>query len=227
MGLLSRRRKVARIVKKKKISGSKKIQINQLHPTMRKHWDRKKSVQENFASMGLTYNLNPNLKYSTEGKELLKQSQVMFENMCRKNMGLEEVTEPTVISMGESKKQKNKAKKVAKAVEIEAEDSQEWEDINNYFKDDVEDQEKIKKQKKETPALNELFDDIKVNEYKQTGKKLSVDDASMMKKLIAKYGDDIKSMFRDIKLNFMQYSKGQLKEKYRLYFQHLSDKKKQ
>ena len=44
--------------------------------------------------------------------------------------------------------------------------------------------------------------------YEDCVKKLHSDDVSMMKQLIAKYGDDFSKMFKDIKLNFMQYSKG-------------------
>ena len=40
----------------------------------------------------------------------------------------------------------------------------------------------------------------------------------MMRQLIAKYGDDFKAMFKDIKMNFMQYSKGQLKAKYKSFY---------
>ena len=52
-----------------------------------------------------------------------------------------------------------------------------------------------------------------------------MDDISMMRQLIRKYGDDFSSMFKDIKLNFMQYSKGQLKAKYKAYFFYGHDKK--
>ncbi len=54
---------------------------------------------------------------------------------------------------------------------------------------------------------------------------MSSDDVPMIRKLIAKYEDDIKSMFRDIKLNFMQYSKGQLKSKLKAYYHFGHDKK--
>jgi Ribosome biogenesis protein Nop16 len=62
--------------------------------------------------------------------------------------------------------------------------------------------------------------------YEDCVKKLSSDDASMMRQLIRKYGDDFKRMFVDIKLNFMQYSKGQLKAKYRSYFHYGHDQPK-
>lgn len=41
----------------------------------------------------------------------------------------------------------------------------------------------------------------------------------IMKKLIKKYGDDFDKMFKDIKMNYMQWTKGQLKKKYGQYKQ--------
>ena len=62
--------------------------------------------------------------------------------------------------------------------------------------------------------------------YEECVKKLSSDDASMMRQLIARYGDNFKKMFADIKLNFMQYSKGQLRTKYRAFYHYGHDKPK-
>ena len=69
------------------------------------------------------------------------------------------------------------------------------------------------------PDLTKVFDLKKPEEvkYEECIKKLTSDDIQLMRKLIAKYGDDIKSMFKDIKLNFMQYSKGQLRNKHKAY----------
>ena len=55
--------------------------------------------------------------------------------------------------------------------------------------------------------------------------KLRGDDVHIMKRLIDKHADDYDSMFKDIKLNYMQWSKGQLKTKYKSYFAHGFDKK--
>lgn len=46
----------------------------------------------------------------------------------------------------------------------------------------------------------------------------------MMKQLIAKHQDNFKAMFKDIKVNFMQYSKGQLKNRYKAFFHFGHDK---
>ena len=89
----------------------------------------------------------------------------------------------------------------------------------------------IKPQKKNSkaakPDLAKVFDLKKQEEvkYEECHKKLNSDDVSMMKQLIAKYGNDFKRMFVDIKLNFMQYSKGQLKAKYNSYYHYGHDKK--
>ncbi|CDW86839.1 UNKNOWN [Stylonychia lemnae] len=218
MGLLSRRRKQPRIVKKKKVNGPKKISLNQLDPNIRRHWDKKKSVQENFQHMGLTYNLNPNLKYTDDGKKLLIDSQQQWNKLVqdkqkrlKKEAGLKD----------------EEIKSEDEEVDVIEEDS--YDENNDYFKDENDLNKYDLKQLRKKPKLTELFDLQSAKEFKKTGKKLSSDDASMMKQLINKYGDDFKKMFKDIKLNFMQYSKGQLKEKYRTYqqfIQQANDKKK-
>lgn len=81
--------------------------------------------------------------------------------------------------------------------------------------------------KAKKPDLAKVFN-LKAKEevkYEECHKKLNSDDVSMMRQLIKKYGEDFKAMFRDIKLNFMQYSKGQLKAKYKSYFFYGHDKK--
>ena len=45
--------------------------------------------------------------------------------------------------------------------------------------------------------------------------KLHANDLDIMKALVKKYDDDIDEMFKDIKLNYMQWSKSVLKKKHR------------
>ena len=87
--------------------------------------------------------------------------------------------------------------------------------------------QQTKKSKAVKPDLVKVFDLKQPEEvkYEECIKKLTSDDVAIMKKLINKYGDDIKSMFKDIKLNFMQYSKGQLKNKHKAYYHFGHDKK--
>ena len=79
MGLLSKRRKVPRIVKKIKSSvGRKKISIKRLDPNIREHWDQNKTVAENFSQIGIKLDLNPNLKTTKEGRKTLTLAHKMF-----------------------------------------------------------------------------------------------------------------------------------------------------
>lgn len=79
MGLLSRRRRVPRIVKKVKARvGRKKISVKQLDPNIRKHWDPKLSVAENFQNIGLSLDLNPSLKNTKEGRKTMIDAQRHF-----------------------------------------------------------------------------------------------------------------------------------------------------
>ena len=58
-----------RIVKKVKTHlGRKKLSIKQIDPNIRKHWDEKRTVAENFKHIGLTLDMNPSLKSSKQGK---------------------------------------------------------------------------------------------------------------------------------------------------------------
>ena len=50
--------------------------------------------------------------------------------------------------------------------------------------------------------------------------KLRGDDVEIMRRLITKYDDDVDGMFRDIKTNYMQWSKGEIKKKLHSYSVH-------
>jgi hypothetical protein len=80
-------------------------------------------------------------------------------------------------------------------------------------------------QKKPKVDLVDLFKLKEGVEHVKTIKKLSSDDIPIMRKLVNKYGDNISKMFRDIKLNYMQWSKGELRKKYDAYMQHNDSKK--
>lgn len=193
MGLLSRRRKVPRIVKKVKSRvGRKKISVKQLDPNIRKHWDNKLSFNENFQNIGLKLDLNPNLKTTKEGRKTMHHAQKLFGQVP------------------DSDEEKETNQKVT-----EGEDSSdtEFEDINQYLQSDNEEEEETKPNKKSTKAIPDLTKVFKLKaqeevKYEECHKKLHMDDISMMRQLIRKYGDDFSAMFKDIKLNFMQYSKG-------------------
>ena len=79
MGLLSKRRKVPRIVKKTKSRvGRKHISVKQLDPRIREHWDQNMTVSENFKAIGIKLDLNPNLKTTKEGRHSLSLAHKMF-----------------------------------------------------------------------------------------------------------------------------------------------------
>jgi len=185
MVLLSRKRKQPRIVKKKKASsGRKQLNIKLLDPRIREHWNSKKSVHENFKNIGLTLDVNPSLKRSTEGRTTVSEARKIF------NRDEEEDDE-------------------GQEVQQEAYDSDE----------DLSEEEAPKRRGPAKPDLAKVFDLKPESEtpFKETVKKISSDEVSIMRQLIAKYGDNFKLMFKDTKLNFMHYSKGQLKQRYRSY----------
>ena len=64
MGGLSRKRLQPRIVKKKKPKGQKQISITRVDPLIRDSWDQKKTLTENYESIGLKLKLKPNLRHS-------------------------------------------------------------------------------------------------------------------------------------------------------------------
>ena len=57
---------------------------------------------------------------------------------------------------------------------------------------EAEEKEKKGKKEKKKIGLTQVFPNITANEYKTTGKKISSDDFAIMKKLVQKYGDNVK-----------------------------------
>lgn len=72
MGILSKKRRIPRIVKKVKTNQRRRqVSIKQVDPRLRDHWDQNKSVKDNFSSIGLRITTNPSLKSSKEGRAQL------------------------------------------------------------------------------------------------------------------------------------------------------------
>ena len=71
MGGLSRKRTQSRIVKKSRPKSVKRICKTQVPTLLKDKWDQKKSLNENYAALGLKLNLKPNLRHSEEGKRLI------------------------------------------------------------------------------------------------------------------------------------------------------------
>ena len=57
-------------------------------------------------------------------------------------------------------------------------------------------------------------------DFKLTIAKLRGDDVHIMERLYAKYGDDVDKMYRDIKINYMQWSPSELRRFLRAYKTH-------
>ncbi len=75
----------------------------------------------------------------------------------------------------------------------------------------------------ESKDLSEVFKSLKPQseaKFEKTIKKLNEDETKIVQKLIAKYENNYRGMQRDIKLNFMQWSKGQAKKKCETYLNH-------
>ena len=113
MVLLSRKRKIPRIVKKKKEkSGRKQLNIKMLDPRIREHWDATKSVHENFSNIGLKLDVNPSLKRSKEGKSTVQQAQKIFKRDDEEDEEEQEET-PQVNEDSEEESEEEAPKKAA------------------------------------------------------------------------------------------------------------------
>ena len=71
------------------------------------------------------------------------------------------------------------------------------------------------------PGMFKRADEIKP--YNSVAK-LRGDDVGIMQSLVKKHDDDIGAMARDIKLNYMQWSKGMCKTYLKAYYAHGHDK---
>lgn len=71
---------------------------------------------------------------------------------------------------------------------------------------------------------NDIFPGVFKNQkdivYGPSVAKLRGDDLNIVEKLVAKYGNDLGKMVRDIKLNYMQWSKSEMKKKHAAFFAH-------
>ena len=65
-----------------------------------------------------------------------------------------------------------------------------------------------------------VFKEAKDIVYGPSVAKLRGDDLFIVERLVNKYGDDLGAMARDIKINYMQWSKGELKKKTKAYAVH-------
>ena len=104
----------------------------------------------------------------------------------------------------------------------EGEEAGEEEVDEDYFENQGTEEKKSTKKKQGAPKQEwdhaEMFKDLFPTKVRGPSvKKLRGDDVHIMKRLIDKYGDNVDRMFMDIKLNYMQWSKGELKIKIKAY----------
>ena len=213
MGGLSRKRTIPRIVKKRKPKSNKNINANRLDPLIREQWDQSKTLKQNFSDLGLALNLKPSMKHSMEGKAL----------------------RDGIYEQGNERKQKNADKQVRKA-QLEIMQNREGAEGNQIQSADLDGENED-----ENEALTSVYKPhIMKRDYNELFKgkfmyekdivrgpsvaKLRGDDVTIMKDLVAKYDDNISSMVRDIKTNYMQWSKSELSKKYKAYYAHNHDK---
>ena len=90
MGLLSKKRKVPRIVKKKKSTRRKKHQksIKPQAIADPASWQSEKTVKQNFSHMGLVANLKPSMRQSLEGKALQTVARVSLNKAHYEKIGM-------------------------------------------------------------------------------------------------------------------------------------------
>ena len=65
--------------------------------------------------------------------------------------------------------------------------------------------------------LSKIFTLNSQKDVKPTVKKLREDEISIVEKLVKKHGDDTSKMFRDIKINYEQWTAGVIKKKLASY----------
>jgi hypothetical protein len=86
------------------------------------------------------------------------------------------------------------------------------------FNEESESEEEVKEVTAVDPQV--LFPEIKseaVAPFKKTGLKLAFEEDTLCAKMVKKYGDDTLKMFKDIKMNYLQWSVGQIKMKLKVF----------
>lgn len=90
------------------------------------------------------------------------------------------------------------------------------------FNEESESEDEVKVVTAVDPQI--LFPEIKseaVAPFKKTGQKLAFEEDTLCQKMVKKYGDDTVKMFKDIKMNYLQWSIGQIKMKLKVYHKSL------
>ena len=169
-----------------------------MDPLLRKNWDQKKTLTQNFNNLGLALNLKPNLRHSKEGQRIVSAH-----------------------NQSESKRKFKVAKQnmpEGSTLQYESESSDEEKIVKKPIVEDH-----VNKR-----DYNELFPGVFKNQadivYGPSVAKLRGDDVNIMQRLTKKYKKDVAKMVKDINLNVMQWSKSEMTKKHTAYYAHGHDK---
>uniref|UniRef100_A0A7S3MM35 Nucleolar protein 16 n=1 Tax=Favella ehrenbergii TaxID=182087 RepID=A0A7S3MM35_9SPIT len=177
MGMLSKKRKVPRIVKKRKRHDKKmKKRVVPKDISDPQQWSGDKTPQQNYEVMGLVLNNKPSMRQSKQGKALMTEARLRMNKSHYAEQGI--------------------------------------------IDEDIEEMQAVKDTKNEAD-LASLFPEIKSKKdaiIKPTVRRLKADEKQICERLIKKYGlESYGKMARDIKVNYLQWSKGQIAKNIELY----------
>lgn len=89
-----------------------------------------------------------------------------------------------------------------------------------HFEGREESESESEQQEQPVRDYKAIFPEIKSEKlapFEKTGKKLAFEEDNICKKMVAKYGDDYSKMSKDIKMNYQQWSKGQVQQKIKIF----------
>jgi hypothetical protein len=85
------------------------------------------------------------------------------------------------------------------------------------FNEESESEDEVKVQAVDPQLLFPTIVSEAVAPFKKTGQKLAFEEDTLCEKMVKKYGDDTVKMFKDIKMNYLQWSVGQIKMKLKVF----------
>ena len=187
MGMLSKKRKQPRNVKKRRRNDKKhKRAVAPRASSYADLWSGEKTPQQNFKDMGLVLNSKPSMRQTNIGKALQTEARVRLNKKHYEKQGL--------------------------------------------IPDDVEQVKKIAEAEKAVVPKTDLttvFPEIKAEKdaiIRPTVRKLKEDEKEICKRLLKKYGtENYRRMAMDIKVNYLQWSKGQCAKNCELYRIHIGE----
>ena len=160
-------------------------------------------MKQNYAALGLACRLSPSLKHSKEGRKLVKAEMARQQEW-------QEKARAAAAKAGQGDEADEAGEEELQEGDFEAAEEPAGHARRTGSKSTKTD---IHVKKRD---YTELFPGVfpsKDAAPTPTIAKLRGDDVGIMRRLIKKYGDDVEKMFRDVGLNYMQWSKSELKKK--------------